>query len=248
MSDTLTEKNISRTRSCVIWTNILTKNECFFCCYSSSVHPSSDLTRFFHYHWLSSSIQWAEAGKHMAQISNFALSELTHSQSLGTRAREEHASSTITNSSIRFSSNQNFDLCKKAALWSLSSLWSRAGGRSQRSMRAFNKSISVDSPSSLSPGSPRDGGGSGGDVSGTSPGGKYGRHFAVASGNRTPGDPSSSSATPHVIAMVGLPARGKTYISKKLSRYLNWIGVDTKVGMHLFKNLGSFNATPFSGD
>lgn len=29
--------------------------------------------------------------------------------------------------------------------------------------------------------------------------------------------------------MVGLPARGKTYISKKLTRYLNWIGVSTKV-------------------
>jgi 6-phosphofructo-2-kinase/fructose-2,6-biphosphatase 2 len=29
--------------------------------------------------------------------------------------------------------------------------------------------------------------------------------------------------------MVGLPARGKTYISKKLSRYLNWIGINTKV-------------------
>ncbi|XP_028128952.1 6-phosphofructo-2-kinase/fructose-2,6-bisphosphatase isoform X2 [Diabrotica virgifera virgifera] len=35
--------------------------------------------------------------------------------------------------------------------------------------------------------------------------------------------------TPHVIAMVGLPARGKTYISKKLSRYLNWIGINTRV-------------------
>ncbi|KAI8781619.1 6-phosphofructo-2-kinase/fructose-2,6-bisphosphatase isoform X1 [Biomphalaria glabrata] len=34
---------------------------------------------------------------------------------------------------------------------------------------------------------------------------------------------------PTVIAMVGLPARGKTYISKKLTRYLNWIGVTTKV-------------------
>ena len=44
------------------------------------------------------------------------------------------------------------------------------------------------------------------------------------------GDKSSSSTcTPHVIALVGLPARGKTYISKKLSRYLNWIGVNTKV-------------------
>jgi 6-phosphofructo-2-kinase/fructose-2,6-biphosphatase 2 len=43
------------------------------------------------------------------------------------------------------------------------------------------------------------------------------------------GDKASSTSTPHVIAMVGLPARGKTYISKKLSRYLNWIGVNTKV-------------------
>jgi len=39
----------------------------------------------------------------------------------------------------------------------------------------------------------------------------------------------NSSAVPHVICMVGLPARGKTYISKKLARYLNWIGVTTKV-------------------
>lgn len=45
---------------------------------------------------------------------------------------------------------------------------------------------------------------------------------------------------PHVIAMVGLPARGKTYISKKLARYLNWIGIFTKV-----YNLGEYrrNAT-----
>ncbi|KFM75051.1 6-phosphofructo-2-kinase/fructose-2,6-bisphosphatase, partial [Stegodyphus mimosarum] len=34
---------------------------------------------------------------------------------------------------------------------------------------------------------------------------------------------------PHVIAMVGLPARGKTYIAKKLTRYLNWIGITTRV-------------------
>uniref|UniRef100_A0A8C2IX57 6-phosphofructo-2-kinase/fructose-2,6-biphosphatase 1 n=1 Tax=Cyprinus carpio TaxID=7962 RepID=A0A8C2IX57_CYPCA len=32
-----------------------------------------------------------------------------------------------------------------------------------------------------------------------------------------------------MIVMVGLPARGKTYISKKLTRYLNWIGVPTQV-------------------
>lgn len=34
---------------------------------------------------------------------------------------------------------------------------------------------------------------------------------------------------PTCFVMVGLPARGKTYISKKLARYLNWIGVTTKV-------------------
>nr|KAG5708743.1 hypothetical protein BaRGS_031897 [Batillaria attramentaria] len=33
---------------------------------------------------------------------------------------------------------------------------------------------------------------------------------------------------PTVIAMVGLPARGKTYIAKKLTRYLNWIGITTR--------------------
>lgn len=33
---------------------------------------------------------------------------------------------------------------------------------------------------------------------------------------------------PTCFVMVGLPARGKTYISKKLARYLNWIGVKTK--------------------
>ena len=32
-----------------------------------------------------------------------------------------------------------------------------------------------------------------------------------------------------IVAMVGLPARGKTYISARLSRYLNWIGINTKV-------------------
>ncbi|XP_033943138.1 6-phosphofructo-2-kinase/fructose-2,6-bisphosphatase 2-like isoform X2 [Pseudochaenichthys georgianus] len=35
--------------------------------------------------------------------------------------------------------------------------------------------------------------------------------------------------SPTVIVMIGLPARGKTYMGKKLTRYLNWIGVPTKV-------------------
>ncbi len=32
-----------------------------------------------------------------------------------------------------------------------------------------------------------------------------------------------------VCVMVGLPARGKTFISQKLSRYLNWLGISTQV-------------------
>lgn len=32
-----------------------------------------------------------------------------------------------------------------------------------------------------------------------------------------------------VCVMVGLPARGKTYISQKLTRYLNWLGIPTQV-------------------
>merc|ERR1712223_1002867 len=61
-------------------------------------------------------------------------------------------------------------------------------------------------------------------------------HLAVPMAKKYyPGDKASSTSTPHVIAMVGLPARGKTYISKKLSRYLNWIGINTKV-----YNLGDY--------
>ncbi|CAJ0952279.1 unnamed protein product, partial [Mesorhabditis belari] len=43
---------------------------------------------------------------------------------------------------------------------------------------------------------------------------------------------------PNVIVMVGLPARGKTYISKKLCRYLKWIGVKTRVF-----NVGEYRRT-----
>lgn len=38
-----------------------------------------------------------------------------------------------------------------------------------------------------------------------------------------------------VLFMVGLPARGKSYIAKKLKRYLSWLGYYTKVF-----NVGSY--------
>lgn len=37
------------------------------------------------------------------------------------------------------------------------------------------------------------------------------------------------TVAPCVIVMVGLPARGKTYMARKLTRYLNWVGITTKV-------------------
>jgi 6-phosphofructo-2-kinase/fructose-2,6-biphosphatase 2 len=42
-------------------------------------------------------------------------------------------------------------------------------------------------------------------------------------------DVANMTIAPCVIVMVGLPARGKTYMAKKLARYFNWIGLETKV-------------------
>ena len=44
-------------------------------------------------------------------------------------------------------------------------------------------------------------------------------------------DVSNIAIAPCVIVMVGLPARGKTYMAKKLTRYFNWMGIETK-GQH----------------
>jgi len=41
-------------------------------------------------------------------------------------------------------------------------------------------------------------------------------------------DISNVAIAPCAIVMVGLPARGKTYMAKKLARYFNWIGIVTK--------------------
>ena len=41
-------------------------------------------------------------------------------------------------------------------------------------------------------------------------------------------DIANVAIAPCVIVLIGLPARGKTYIAKKLTRYLNWIGIETR--------------------
>ena len=41
--------------------------------------------------------------------------------------------------------------------------------------------------------------------------------------------PNSPHSTRLVIVMVGLPARGKTYIARKVARFLSWLGYNTRV-------------------
>ncbi|XP_040391611.1 6-phosphofructo-2-kinase/fructose-2,6-bisphosphatase 2 isoform X2 [Cygnus olor] len=50
--------------------------------------------------------------------------------------------------------------------------------------------------------------------------------------------------SPTLIVMIGLPARGKTYVSKKLTRYLNWIGVPTR-GVYRREAVKSYKSYDF---
>ncbi|HHO49573.1 MAG TPA: fructose-2,6-bisphosphatase, partial [Deltaproteobacteria bacterium] len=53
---------------------------------------------------------------------------------------------------------------------------------------------------------------------------------------------------PLVLVMVGLPARGKTYIARKLARYLSWLGVPARVfnvGNYRRRHLGSTQPAAF---
>ncbi|KAM6333512.1 6-phosphofructo-2-kinase/fructose-2,6-bisphosphatase 2 isoform 3-T4 [Alca torda] len=58
---------------------------------------------------------------------------------------------------------------------------------------------------------------------------RRGRSGAMRGGEKKCSWASYMTNSPTLIVMIGLPARGKTYVSKKLTRYLNWIGVPTKV-------------------
>ncbi|CAD5123982.1 DgyrCDS12288 [Dimorphilus gyrociliatus] len=61
-------------------------------------------------------------------------------------------------------------------------------------------------------------------------------------------DVTNVAIAPCVLVMVGLPARGKTFMAKKLTRYLNWIGINTKefnVGAYRRDKMGDYKSHEF---
>ncbi|MEO7329063.1 MAG: 6-phosphofructo-2-kinase/fructose-2,6-bisphosphatase [Minicystis sp.] len=60
--------------------------------------------------------------------------------------------------------------------------------------------------------------------------------------------PHQRDAAPTALAMVGLPARGKTYIARKVARYLSWLGHPTRVfnvGSYRRQHLGAQQPNSF---
>ena len=95
---------------------------------------------------------------------------------------------------------------------------------------SFSRQDSLDKSPNKSPGGRRNGtvGGEGAsnDIS------PMGAEYLSTHGDdrrKSSGARKGPMEVKHLICMVGLPARGKTYIAKKLSRYLNWIGINTSV-------------------
>ena len=57
-----------------------------------------------------------------------------------------------------------------------------------------------------------------------------------------------TSQKPRVLVMVGLPARGKTFIARKVARYLTWLGISARVfnvGNYRREHLGSRQPAAF---
>lgn len=72
------------------------------------------------------------------------------------------------------------------------------------------------------------------------------RRLSTFRANRVVSADTLKAAT--VIVLVGLPARGKTFIAKKLTRYLNWVGIYTKVfnvGEYRRKATDSYKSNDF---
>ncbi len=61
-------------------------------------------------------------------------------------------------------------------------------------------------------------------------------------------DPFTPEATKLVLVLVGLPARGKTFVSRKLARYLNWLGFSARtfnIGDYRRRKLGTHHRHDF---